>query len=228
MTRTRVVVADDHAVLREGLRVLINAQPDLQVVGEAATSPEAVERVREADARVLCLDLSMPGWGVAITIERLRALAPRTRVLVLTMHDDPAYVRTAIAAGADGYILKTTALTVLLTAIREVAAGRRVIDSPLRAHFDDPPQSQTLGLSDLSRREREVLELLARGHTHQTIAEKLFLSAKTVETYRARVRVKTGLKTRADFVQYGLDAGLLAAPDPLPLSEGDGCPGRVA
>ncbi|OWK44539.1 response regulator transcription factor [Fimbriiglobus ruber] len=213
MNRTRVVVADDHAVLREGLRILINSQPDMLVVAEAGTGPDAVERIRETSARVLCLDLSMPGWGATTTIERVHAVSPRTRVLVLTMHDDPAYVRTAITAGASGYILKTTPTATLLSAIRGVAAGNRVIDAPLSAILDEAPPVAPGGQAVLSRREREVLELLTRGHTHQEIADRLFVSVKTVETYRARVREKTGLKTRADFVRYGLDAGMLMPPD---------------
>jgi two-component system response regulator NreC len=214
VNRTKVVLADDHAVLRDGLRVLINAQPDLEVVAEAGTGPEAVERVRETGARVLCLDLSMPGWGGAGTIERVRAASPRTRVLVVTMHDDPAYVRSAVTAGADGYMLKTTPVAALLAAIRGVAAGDRVIDAPLRPHLDGEPRRTPAGdQSQLSRREREVLELLSRGHTHQEIADKLFVSVKTIETYRARVRDKTGLKSRADFVRYGLDTGLLTHQD---------------
>lgn len=211
MTRTAVVLADDHAVLREGLRVLISAQPDLEVVGEAGTGTETVDRVQEAAPRVLCLDLSMPGWGSGPTIQRVRAVSPRTRVLVLTMHNDPAYVRSALAAGADGYFLKTTPFPDLLAAIRAVAAGTRVIDPSLQAMLDDAPP--VADPPQFSRRETEVLELLVKGHTHQEIADLLFLSVKTVETYRARLREKTGLKTRADFVRYGLDTGLLASPE---------------
>jgi DNA-binding NarL/FixJ family response regulator len=204
-------LADDHAILREGLRVLINTQPDLQVVGEAATGIEAVDRVQETAPRVLCLDISMPGWGNGPTIKRVTAISPRTRTLVLTMHNDPAYVRTAIAAGAAGYMLKSTPLPDLLTAIRTVATGVRVIDQALGGVFDSP--ANVSGTPQFSRREGEVLELLVKGHTHQEIADLLFLSVKTVETYRSRLRDKTGLKSRADFVRYGVDAGLLISPD---------------
>lgn len=210
MNRLRIVLADDHAVVREGLRAVINAQPDLEVVGEVGNSQDAVDAVVKFSAGVLCLDLSMPGWGVTTTIERLRIAAPTTRVLVLTMHDDPAYVRTAMAAGADGYMLKTTASTDLLNAFRGVVAGRRVIDAALQnlmAH--DAATAKPSAVTLLSRREREVLELLVQGHTHQEIADRIFVGVKTVETYRARVRDKTGLVTRADFVRYGLEAGLL-------------------
>ncbi|MDY3561842.1 response regulator transcription factor [Gemmata sp. JC673] len=207
MPRTRIVLADDHVILREGLRALISAQPDLEVVGEAASGAETVECVQATEPRVLCLDLSMPGWGSATTINRVTQLAPRTRVLVLTMHNDPAYVRSALAAGAAGYFLKTTPFPDLLAAIRAVATGAQVIDPALGDVLDGPPPPAER--SQLSRRETEVLELLVKGLTHQEIADLLFLSVKTVETYRARLREKTGLKTRADYVRYGIEAGLL-------------------
>jgi DNA-binding NarL/FixJ family response regulator len=208
MNRTKVVLADDHAILREGLRALINAQADLEVVGEAGTGTETVDRVRDLNPRVLCLDLSMPGWGSGPTIARVCQLSPRTRILVLTMHNDPAYVRSAFAAGAAGYFLKTSPSPELIAAIRATAVGTRVIDPTLQGVLDDAPPPA--GPPQLSRRETEVLELLVKGHTHQEIADLLFLSVKTVETYRARLREKTGLKSRADFVRYGVDAGLLA------------------
>ena len=210
MPRTRVVLADDHLILREGLRALINAQPDLEVVGEAASGTETIDRVQATEPRVLCLDLSMPGWGSATTIARVTQLAPRTRVLVLTMHNDPAYVRSALAAGAAGYFLKTTPFPDLLAAIRTVAVGNRAIDPALGDVLESPPPAGEQ--PPLSRRETEVLELLVRGLTHQEIADQLFLSVKTVETYRARLREKTGLKTRADFVRYGLETGLIGTP----------------
>jgi DNA-binding NarL/FixJ family response regulator len=198
-------------VVREGLRVLIDSQRDLKVVAEAATGQEALERVRETQPRVLCLDLSMPGWGGVHTIERINVASSSTRILVLTMHDDLAYVRSAIAAGAVGYYLKSSPVNELLTAIRTVAAGNLAIDPNIQNAFGDlPPEHRVLGCNQLSRREREVLELLVHGHTHQEMADKMFLSVKTVETYHARVRDKTGLKTRADFVRYGVDSGLLS------------------
>jgi two-component system, NarL family, response regulator NreC len=206
-SRTRVVLGDDHTILREGLRTLIDAQPDLQVVGEAATGQDVVRCVESTTPRVVCLDLSMPGWGWATTIEKLRATSPSSRILVLTMHDDPAYVRTALSLGAAGYALKSTPATSLLGAIRTVGAGQRSIDPSLTTTVETPPPVPGVGL--LSRREHEVLQLLVRGHTHQEIADKLFVSVKTIETYRARVKEKTGLITRADFVRYGRETGML-------------------
>ena len=217
MNRTRVVLADDHVILREGLRLLIDSQRDLRVVAEAGTSQEALERVQELEPRVICLDLSMPGWGVVATIERINSASKATKILILTMHDDLAYVRSAIAAGASGYLLKSTPVAELLNAIRSVAGGSRVIDSRFRDAFSENTSSQTPLCLQLSRREKEVLEHLVLGYTHQEIANKLFLSVKSVETYRARVREKTGLKTRADFVRYGLDAGLIHSSEEIRL-----------
>jgi two-component system, NarL family, response regulator NreC len=209
VNRIDVVIADDHAILREGLRALIDVQPDLAVVGEAASGPEAVDRVRATSPSVLSLDLSMPGWGGTATIEKVREASPRTRIVIFTMHDDPAYLRSAIASGVDGYILKTSPTADLLSAIRAAANGQVSIDATLREHLESRREPRPDTYLCLSRREREVLELLVRGHSHQEIADRLFVSVKTIETYRARVREKTGLITRADFVRYGSDHGLL-------------------
>lgn len=202
MTRTRVVLADDHDMFREAVRTLIDHQPDLMVVGEAGTGPEATDRARELQPRVMCLDVSMPGWGLGVTVGKVLAVSPKTRVLVLTMHDDPAFVCAAVTAGASGYVVKTASMTDLLSAVRTVAAGERVFPPTT-----PPSADEHLALS---RREKEVLELLAHGLTHQEVADRLFLSVKTVETYRARIRTKTGLHSRADFVRFGLENGLLS------------------
>jgi two-component system response regulator NreC len=211
MNRTTIVLADDHALLRTGLRALIDEQADMVVVGEASNGLEVVDRVQEHLPRVLCLDYSMPGWGIAATIARVREVSPRTQIMVLTMHDDPAYARAAFAHGANGYFLKTSPLAETVAAIRDVAKGETVIDGSLREALQDAPDAKSQ--NELSRREIEVLQLLAKGLTHQEIADRLFLSVKTIETYRARLRAKTGLKSRADFVQYGLEAGLLLPGD---------------
>jgi DNA-binding NarL/FixJ family response regulator len=197
--------------------MLINAQPDLEVVGEAADCHEAFLQTRALRPDVLTLDLTMPGGNSIKIIERLRQESPETRVLVLTMHDDPAYLRTVLAAGGSGYVVKTAADTELLTAIRAVACGRTFVDLDLtedkeqavfgRGKGNHP--SRPVGTVTLSQREREVLQLLAEGHTYQFIADKLFLSTKTVETYRARMAEKLGLRTRADIVRYAIEVGLL-------------------
>jgi DNA-binding NarL/FixJ family response regulator len=217
MTPIRVVLADDHAVLRAGLRLLINAQPDMEVVGEAADTNEALERVRALQPNVLSMDLTMPGPSSIKMIERLRQECPQTQVLVLTMHDDQAYLRAVLAAGAGGYVVKSVADAQLLNAIRAVHQGRIVVDVNLPRDLNTPiagPRTGSgapaaRGFAGLSAREREVLTLLAQGYTNQEIADKLFLSVKTIETYRARIADKLGLRSRAELVRYALEVGLL-------------------
>jgi two-component system, NarL family, response regulator NreC len=215
MAKIRVLLVDDHAVLRAGLRMLINAQPDMEVCAEAASGPDAVSKVAEARPNVITLDVSMPGGSGIKMIERLRQGCPEARILVLTMHDDPAYVRAALAAGSSGYVVKTAADTELLTAIRAVHRGRMFVDldvsdSQIETILGSPNKSGRGGsMNPLSDREREVLEQLAQGHTNQAVADRLSLSVKTVETYRARIGDKLGLKSRADMVRYAMETGLL-------------------
>ena len=210
--RIGVLLADDHAVLRAGLRLLIDAQPDLRVVGEAGDAGETLRVACDTDADVAVLDLTMPGATVSDLIGRILDKRPTLRILVLTMHDDPAYARAALAAGASGYIVKKAADSELLSAIRAVSQHRTVVNvggagsltpEPSDRNASGPPKGS------LSRREQEVLEQLARGHTNREIAAQFRLSVKTVETYRLRLAHKLGLRTRADFVRHALEAGLL-------------------
>lgn len=218
MAKIRVVLADDHAVLRSGLRLLINTQRDMEVVGEAGSHHETLEAVRQFGPDVLLLDLTMPGGSGTKLIDTLSREYPGTRVLVLTMHDDPAYFRQAMAAGAAGYLVKKAADTDLLTAIRTVAQGRVYAPPDLaleprgtRGQGLERPGAKTGGaLESLSVREREVLALLAEGHTNQAIADRLYLSVKTVESYRARVMGKLGLRNRAELTRFALEVGLLS------------------
>jgi len=211
MAKIRVLLADDHAVLRAGLKLLINAQADLDVVGEATNAQEALLRARELQPDVLSLDLTMPGGGELRLIEQLREPCPATRVLVLTMHDDPAYLRVALAAGAYGYVVKTAADLELLAALRAVAEGRTFVD--LESSSGRVAAGEWRGAAAaggiLSSRESEVLAYVAQGHTNQAIADRLALSVKTIETYRARLLEKLGLRTRADLIRYALESGLL-------------------
>jgi two-component system response regulator NreC len=223
----RVLIADDHAVVRAGLRMLIGAQPDMEVVGEAADGPEAVQKARAAKPDVVVLDLSMPGPRGTQTIERLVRLEPSPRVLILTMHDDPAYFRSAFLAGATGYVVKSAADVEVLTAIRAVHRGRTFADltgprSPARGHSATSatqarPAAALRKL--LSRREAEVLRLVAQGHTHQEIADQLTLSIKTVETYRKRLYEKLELKSRAQLFRFAFESGLLDRDPALPSDE---------
>jgi two-component system, NarL family, response regulator NreC len=212
MGRIRVLVADDHAVLRAGLRMLIRAQADMDVVAEAADGEEAVRKAAEARPDVILMDLSMPGAGGIRAIERLRQECPASRVLVLTMHDVPAYLRAALAAGASGYVVKSAADSELLSAIRGVHRGRTVLDpalatSALQNTLGRRPAGG-LAADPLSPREREVLDLIAQGYTNQQIADRFGLSVKTIETHRSRLVEKLGLRSRAELVRYALDSGL--------------------
>ncbi len=218
LPRTRILVADDHAILRSGLRMLINTQSDMEVVGEAVDGEDAIRRVGELDPDIVLLDLTMPGMGGIRALEVIREKYPRTRVLVLTMHDEYAYVRSVLAAGGAGFVVKRAADAELLSAIRTVSQGRSYIDVSLASTgsleeiVNPKAGGRDGGWRDvrLSQREREVLTSVAHGYTNQQIADSLGLSVKTVETYRARVAEKVGLKNRADLVRYALDAGLLA------------------
>lgn len=221
MAKIRVFIADDHAVLRAGLRMLINSQPDMEVCNEAADGREALRKASCCHPDVLVMDLSMPGAGGIQAIETLRRLGLCLRVLVLSMHSDPAYVRSALAAGAAGYVAKGSVDAELLSGIRAVHQGKTFLDPSLAgailpSPFGPPggPQPGEEPLQRLSHRERQVLELLTCGHTNQQVADRLFLSVKTAETYRARLAKKLGLRSRADFVRYGLESGLLSRPTP--------------
>jgi two-component system, NarL family, response regulator NreC len=207
MKETRVVLADDHAVLRAGLRLLIESQKDMAVVGEAADGPEAVRRARRVRPDLVVLDLAMPRTDPVATIRQLLRLGVRT--VVLTMHDDDAYVAAALEAGALGYVVKKAADVELLSAIRAVGKGRRF----LTARGAGARRSKTVapaGFRRLSAREAEVLRLIAYGFTNREIAGRLRLSIKTVETFRARICEKLGLRSRADLVRHALRMGLVA------------------
>jgi len=225
MAKIRVLLADDHAILRSGLRLLIDAQADMEVVGEAGDFGEAIRLAQALAPDVVTLDLSMPGGSGLGAIERLRAAAPATRIVVLTMHEDPAYVRSALAAGASGFLVKSAADSALIAAIRAVERGRLFVEiqnreamealmTPGRAAAEAPAPIATL-----SAREREVLVLLAQGHTNQAIADRLGLSVKTVESYRARLLQKLGLKTRAELTRLAIDLGLVGGSPSSPAEE---------
>ncbi len=218
----RLLIVDDHAVLRAGLRMLLDVQPDMTVVAEADTGEDAVAQARQQRPDVILLDLSMPGMGGLEAIRRLREVDPSMRILVLTMHDDEGYLRRALEAGSAGYVLKRAADAELVSAIRAVAGGGTYLH---REHVavllqgtgetgEDVVDAQREVCEALSARERQVLQLVALGHTNQQVADSLCLSIKTVETYRGRLMRKLGLATRAALVRYALDQGLLA--DPIP------------
>ena len=220
MTATaRVLIADDHAVLRSGLRLLLDAQPDLKVVGEAADGREALKLAADLQPNLILLDLTMPGLGGMEALPVLRKTVPAARVLVLTMHDDEGYLRQALQRGASGYILKKAADSELISAVRAVLRGEMYVHSSLTKTLleDILPSPDAQPLADpwdsLTDREQEVLTLVALGHTSAETADRLSLSPKTVETYRARGMEKLGLRSRAALVQFAIAHGLLADND---------------
>jgi two-component system response regulator NreC len=207
----RILVVDDHAVVRSGLRLVLDAEPDFETVAAAGSMREAVFAARREQPDIVLMDLVMPGGsGIEATPAVLKE-APDAKVLVLSMQDDPAYVREAFAAGASGYVLKEAADTELVAAIREVAEGGRYVHPALGARLvtAEAEERRRVEADPLSEREREVLRLLALGHTNQEIAKTLYLSVRTVETHRAHIMQKLRLATRAELVHYALDNGLL-------------------
>ena len=208
----RVLICDDHGLVRSGLHLLLEAEADIEVVEEAGNAAEVVRMARLEKPDLVLLDLVMPGVGGLEAMPRIRAAAPDAKVLVLSMEDDVSYIREAFAAGAGGYLLKDVADADLVTAVREVAAGRRYLHPALGAQFASGHDSTTAKATDpLSDREREVLRLLALGNTNQEIAEMLYISVRTAETHRAHIMQKLSLTTRAELVRYAINTGVLDA-----------------
>ena len=207
----RVLIVDDHAVVRSGLRHVLEAESDIEVVGEASDMSEAVLEARAQKPDVVLMDVVMPGSsGIEATPAVLKE-APEAKVLVLSMQDDPRYVREAFSAGASGYVLKEAADTEVVGAVREVAGGGSYVHPTLGARLVTAEAEERAREEDdpLSEREREVLRLLALGHTNQEIAESLYLSVRTVETHRSHIMQKLRLSNRAELVRYAIDRGFL-------------------
>lgn len=208
----RIVIADDHAVVRAGLRSLLDRQPDMRVVGEASTAVELGQRVAETQPDVVVTDLRMPGGGVLDTVRGVSETNPGTRVVVFSAFDDASDAAQAFQAGASGYVLKQSAESDLVTAIRRVRTGRRFVDPPLAARMieerlEPDGDGPLLRLQTLSEREALVLDLVARGHTGPEIAVELGIRLGTVETFRHRIRKKLGMKTRADVTRFARSSG---------------------
>lgn len=217
MDKIRLLVADDHPVVRAGLRTLLAAQPDMVIVGEAEDGAEAVRQALALRPDVVVMDITMRGVSGMEATKQIRQQLAQTRVLVLTMHDDEEYLRQMLEAGATGYVLKQAVDTELAVAIRAVQRGEVYLYSSFTkvllgqlAPGEDVHDKRTFDQYELlSQREREVLRLVALGYTNQQIAHTLFLSVKTVETYRARLMEKLNLKSRSALVRYALRKGLL-------------------
>ena len=216
MAKLTVILADDHTVVRAGLKALLDAQPDFEVVGEASDGHEALAWAKELRPDVVVMDISMPGLNGARATEAIRRDCPGTRVLALTAHEDKGYLRQLVRAGASGYLLKRAASQDLIHALRAVAAGGTYLDPAMAGDVlvgfaGKAPGRGSTREDELSEREAEVVRLIARGFSNKEIAAQLDLSSKTVETYKARSLEKLGLSSRSDLVSYAVQRGWLDA-----------------
>ena len=214
MGKLRIFLADDHPVVREGLKSLINAQPDMEVIGEAADGRLTLRRAKQLQPDVAVIDISMPELNGAQVTERLKVTCPQMRVLALTVHEDASYLRQLLQAGASGYVLKRGAAEELIHAIRTVAAGGVYLDPSLAgrlvsSYLGRQPPDPTAQRGDLSERETEVLRLIALGYSNKEIAAQLGIGVRTVETYKTRLMEKLELRSRADIVRYAVQQGWL-------------------
>lgn len=209
----RILIADDHGLLRAGLRALLNAEPDLQVVDEAADGPQALNLIQKLQPDVVLLDIGLPGLsGIEVT-RRLQKTLPRVRILILTVHEDESLLREAIRAGAAGYIVKRAVESELIDAIRAVWRGNQYVH-PAMTHallkdLTPPPLSNEPPIEQLTPREIGVLRLLAQGYTNRQVAEALHLSVRTVESHRSNLTSKLGLHSRLELIRYAQEHGLL-------------------
>jgi two-component system, NarL family, response regulator NreC len=220
MKKLRILLADDHKIVRDGLRLLIDGQRDMRVVGEAGNGQEALQQARDLKPDVVVMDLSMPKLNGLQATEQLKAEQPAVKVVALTVHEDASYLMQLCKAGAVGYVLKRSAGDDLIQAIRTVAGGGLHFDpalanKALAGRPGDSPRKEGLHPGDLSEREKEVLILLAWGYSNKEIAGKLRLSTKTVETYRVRIGEKLGFRSRTEIVQYALRQGWLNEASPF-------------
>jgi two-component system response regulator NreC len=205
----RIVLADDHAVVRRGLELLLDAEPDFEVVAAVGDVDAAIRTTRGHKPDVLVLDLNMPGGSSLEAIPQILEASPTTSITVLTMQNEPAFARKALGAGALAYVLKEAADDELVTAVRRTAAGETYLNPQLGARMAAEPPEPAGHPDDLSEREVEVLRMIALGHTNAEIAAQLYLSIRTVESHRAHIQQKLRRSSRADLVRYALDHGLV-------------------
>ncbi len=214
MKTTTIVLADDHRIVRQGLRALLSAEEDFSVIGEADDGREALAVVERLNPDVLVLDLMMPGLNGLEVARQVHKHSPKVRIVVLSMHDDEGFVLEALANGVSAYVLKDSNSSDLVLAVREVAAGRRYLSPPLSDRaIETYQQMAKIGTMDkhetLTTREREVLQLSAEGHTNSEIAARLGISPRTAETHRSRLMHKLGLHSQADLIRYALRRGII-------------------
>lgn len=209
----KILIADDHAVLRSGLKMMLNSQEDMKVVAEASSDSETVMLSEKHQPDIILLDITMPKHGGIKTIPEIKKKSPSSRILVLTMHDDDSYLKDVLKAGGNGYIIKKAADTDLLSAIRAVFRGESYIDPSMTKHlifdmFGSGDQEKDEG-SQLSQRETEVLKYMALGYTNKQISETLYVSVKTVETYKVRIKKKLNVSRRSELIKYAINTGLI-------------------
>lgn len=213
MDRIKVLIVDDHALFREGLRALLALYPDIEVVGEAADGRDAIEKARQLSPDVVLMDIAMPGLGGLEATLELRRESPLSKVLVLTQHETKEYIFRFLKAGASGYVLKKAAGTDLVSAIRMVNEGGLYLHTPLAkqvlAEYLGKPDSEATGYEALTERERQVLKMVAEGSTNQEISDYLSLSIKTVMAHRANIMDKLGVHDRTELVKYAIRMGLI-------------------
>jgi DNA-binding NarL/FixJ family response regulator len=216
MDKLRIFLADDHAVVREGLKTLVNAQPDMTVIGEASDGLKVWEDARDCAASIVIMDVSMPQLNGAQATVQLREHCPDIKVLALSVHEDTGYLRQLLAAGAAGYVLKRSAADMLIQAIRTIADGGIYLDPAIAGKvvggLINKPAAGEAPEAELSAREADVIRLIAHGYSNKEIATQLGLSVKTVETYKARAMEKAGLDSRVAIVRYALERGWLGEP----------------
>lgn len=216
--RIKVMVADDHAIVREGALRLLNAQPDMEVVGEAQNGHEVMEKAKALKPDVLVLDISLPGLTGLDLVPLLRSALPHTQIAVLSVHNNPAFVQQILSSGALAYVLKTSPTTELLSAIRAVYQGEFFLSAKVRAYVIDsylrrnPSAEEVCSYARLTEREKQVFRLVAQGKTSRDIGEILFLSPRTVEKYRAGAMQKLNLKDLAGVIHYAIQHGIVASP----------------
>jgi len=214
MSVTTIVLADDHQVVRHGLRVLLESEPSFRIVGEASDGLEAIDLVERQQPDILVLDLMMPGLNGLEVARQSSHRSPRTNVVILSMYNNEAYVLEALRAGAKAYVLKASTSDELVRAIREVVAGRRYLSPPLseraiQAYSQKAESAAVDAYETLTTREREILQLAAEGCTNAEIATRLSISPRTAETHRANLMRKLGLHTHTDLIRYALRRGIL-------------------
>ena len=223
MKKIRVILADDHVVLRSGLKLLLDAQADIEVVGEASNGAEAINKTAELKPDVLLLDITMPNIGGVDALRVIKEKTPSVSIVILTMHESEGYLLEALKAGASGYVLKKVADNELINAIKAVYSGEVIVPSSLtksvvKEMISGGISREESGDADqkrLSQREFEVLTMVAQGYTNQQLANRLYLSVKTVETYKARVMEKLNLHSRVELVRYALQQGLFNKDDQI-------------